>query len=122
MINDDFPTRAIAAILLLAAPAGVMYILSHFYDSPYLQPYDLDWKDFATTGEALGFARIDVHINWGRDRVGTMTQTELRDVIAATLHAQTNSIALNSTTSRARRSTLHSSLGPTAMDPFHRAR
>lgn len=89
MDDDGFPIRIVAIILFLAAPAGIIYILSHFYDNPYLQPLDLNWKEVAATGEELGFARIDVHINWGQDWSGTTTRAELHDMIAATLEAKT---------------------------------
>lgn len=89
MDSVGFPTRVIAVILLLAAPAGILHALSYFYNNPYLQPYDLDWKGFASSGEELGFARIDVHVNWGRDWTGATTKEELYDVIAGKLKIRT---------------------------------
>jgi len=88
MRSDSFPTRIIAIVLLLAAPAGIIEVLSYFSDDPYLQPLDLKWEGIAASGEQLGFATIDVRVNWGEDYNGAMTQTELRDMIATTLESQ----------------------------------
>ncbi len=84
--------RVTMAILILALPAVTLSVLSNYYDAPYLQPLDLTEEGFATANAGTagtGLARIDVQVDWGRDWPGTLTQTQLRDVIATTLQAQT---------------------------------
>lgn len=92
MNNNGNLIRVILAILLLATPAVSLRILSIYINAPYLQPLALTQEGLAAAGEGEdggGFTRIDVHVGWGRDWNGGMTQDQLRNVIAVTLNPQT---------------------------------
>jgi hypothetical protein len=93
MNSKGYHVRIIVAILILATPAVGIRIFSNYYDAQYLQPLGLTKENLAAAEEGKngrGFARIDVHVGWGRDWTGAMTQTRLRQVLATTLEQQTD--------------------------------
>ncbi|MCF3593786.1 hypothetical protein LZG00_07210 [Rhodobacteraceae bacterium LMO-12] len=89
--------RVILIIVFLAAPAVTVRILSNYSDAPYLQPLALTKKGISaleTTQEGNGNARIDVHVNWGRETTGTLTQEQLHRLLTTTLSQQTEAYHL----------------------------
>ena len=84
--------RVIAVIFLLAAPALSIRFVSEYFDAPHLQPLDLTRESIAAVDqgpEGLEFARIDVHVGWGREWDGALTPAQLQEAIAKSLEAQT---------------------------------
>lgn len=92
MDDKDNLIRVILIIVLLAAPAIGVRILSNYSDDPYLQPLALTKKRVAEQERKQrvdGPARIDVLVNWGRETTGTLTQDHLEKLLTDTLAQQT---------------------------------
>lgn len=82
--------RAMLVVLLLAAPALLQRLASHFIDDPYLLPLALTAEDLAASGEGLGDPSfIQVQIDWGRGYGGPATRDGLRRMIAQSLDRRT---------------------------------
>lgn len=97
-MKPDFSwLRPLIIILILAVPAVSLKVLSRFFDNPWLQPLDLTKEGLTGSGDYVepsdsdsGRGRIDVRIDWGRDRSRGPSRAQLKRSIAATLDARTD--------------------------------
>ena len=92
MENHGNIIKVFAAILILAAPAMTIVVLSSYFDAPYLKPLALTKEDLAEIErgkESELAAIIDVSVEWGREWSGEMTQTELLNLVSNALETHT---------------------------------
>lgn len=84
--------RILAAIVVLATPAMFISFVSYYYKAPHLKPLAPSKEAPATVEGVLdgsGFSRIDVHVGWGINRNGPMSQAQFSEIITKTLSHQT---------------------------------
>jgi hypothetical protein len=88
--------RALLIVVLLAAPALLQRLASHFIDDPYLQPLALTVEGLASSGEPTGDGSyIHVQVDWGRGYGGPATRDGLRRVIEQSLGHRTTRFYLD---------------------------
>ncbi|MDQ2093113.1 hypothetical protein [Rhodalgimonas zhirmunskyi] len=85
--------RSALIIAGLALPPLALNILSHFFDNPYLQPLNLTQEGLSGIGEleevGISGTKIDVRVDWGTERTGTLTQEKFANTLGAALRSQT---------------------------------
>jgi hypothetical protein len=81
-----------AIIACAALPATSAYVLYEVTDNPTLRPLGITQESLAAVeGGVSEGVSIVVSVDWGADRVGGMTQNELREIISGTLSRRTDS-------------------------------
>ncbi|QGX97268.1 hypothetical protein EI983_02845 [Roseovarius faecimaris] len=113
--------RAITPVLVLAAPALALRLFSDYFDAPHLQPLGLTKENVASVERAhdgTGFATVDVHVDWGRDWDGALTQARLRQRLVATLEAQTSYYHIMFSDVPGRDISVRFEVGPNRYGPF----
>ncbi|UYV38517.1 hypothetical protein N4R57_05460 [Rhodobacteraceae bacterium D3-12] len=93
-MNDKYAfIRPALVILFLAAPAVSLKVVSTYSNDPYLQPLHITKESLAAAAmgdDFDGLAAIRVDVDWGQGFDGAMTRDRLRQMLSATLDAQTD--------------------------------
>lgn len=79
----------IAILLLTGLPATGAYFLYVFTKNPSLRPLGISQEKLAAVEGPAKSVSIQVHVDWGSDRTGAVTQADLRKLISGTLSTRT---------------------------------
>ena len=82
----------LAIVLIVALPGGGAYLYYYLTDDPLLQPLGLTRERLAEIEGQTEFLSIMVHVDWGQDRAGGITQVEFRDLLRVAFSTRTDEI------------------------------
>ncbi len=79
-----------AVIITLVLPAAGAFWLYYYTKNPYWRPLGITREKLAAVSREAKYVAISVVVDWGRDRMGGLSQDQLRAQISATLNMRTD--------------------------------